>query len=205
MTSVASRTGQVLNYKSISAEVGVSEVTVKEWISILEKSGIVYILKPYTPSVLSRAIKSPKLYFRDTGLACYLTRWLTPETLKNGAMAGAMFETFVINEILKSYSNEGLDYDFNVFYYKSKDKIKKNVDGKEVAIDGEIDLIISENGILYPIEIKMTANPKAEMTSEFDVLDKVKESKRGMGVIICMYDKKIYLRENLVVLPINFL
>lgn len=205
MTSVAARTGQVLNYKSISAEVGVSEVTVKVWISILEKSGIVYILKPYTPSVLSRAIKSPKLYFRDTGLACYLTRWLTPETLKNGAMAGAMFETFVINEILKSYSNEGLDYDFNVFYYKSKDKIKKNVDGKEVAIDGEIDLIISENGVLYPIEIKMTANPKAEMTSEFDVLDKVKESKRGMGVIICMYDKKIYLRENLVVLPINFL
>ena len=205
MTSVASRTGQVLNYKSISAEVGVSEVTVKEWISILEKSEIVYILKPYTPSVLSRAIKSPKLYFRDTGLACYLTRWLTPETLKNGAMAGAMFETFVINEILKSYSNEGLDYDFNVSYYKSKDKIKKNVDGKEVAIDGEIDLIISENGILYPIEIKMTANPRAEMTSEFDVLDKVKESKRGMGVIICMYDKKIYLRENLVVLPINFL
>ena len=205
MTSVASRTGQVLNYKSISAEVGVSEVTVKEWISILEKSGIVYILKPYTPSVLSRAIKSPKLYFRDTGLACYLTRWLTPETLKNGAMAGAMFETFVINEILKSYSNEGLDYDFNVFYYNGKDKIKKNVEGKEVAIDGEIDLIISENGILYPIEIKMTANPKAEMTSEFDVLDKVKESKRGMGVIICMYDKKIYLRENLVVLPINFL
>ena len=205
MTSVAARTGQVLNYKSISEEVGVSEVTVKEWISILEKSGIVYILKPYTPSVLSRAIKSPKLYFRDTGLACYLTRWLTPETLKNGAMSGAMFETFVINEILKSYSNEGLDYDFNVSYYKSKDKIKKNVDGKEIAIDGEIDLIISENGILYPIEIKMTANPKAEMTSEFDVLDKVKESKRGMGVIICMYDKKIYLRENLVVLPINFL
>ena len=205
MTSVAARTGQVLNYKSISAEVGVSEITVKEWISILEKSGIVYILKPYTPSVLSRAIKSPKLYFRDTGLACYLTRWLTPETLKNGAMAGAMFETFVINEILKSYSNEGSDYDFYVFYYKSKDKIKKNVDGKEVAIDGEIDLIISENGILYPIEIKMTANPKAEMTSEFDVLDKVKESKRGMGVIICVYDKKIYLRENLVVLPINFL
>ena len=120
-------------------------------------------------------------------------------------MAGAMFETFVINEILKSYSNEGLEYDFNVFYYNGKDKIKKNVDGKEVVIDGEIDLIISENGILYPIEIKMTANPKAEMTSEFDVLDKVKESKRGMGVIICMYDKKIYLRENLVVLPINFL
>ena len=205
MTSVAARTGQVLNYKTISTEVGVSEVTIKEWISILEKSGLVYILKPYTPSVLSRAIKSPKLYFRDTGLACYLTRWLTPETLKNGAMAGAMFETFVINEILKSYSNEGLEYDFNVFYYNGKDKKRKNINGEEIEVDGEIDLIISENGILYPVEIKMTANPKADMTSEFDVLDKIKESQRGMGTIICMYDKKMYLRENLVVLPIKYL
>lgn len=205
MTSVAARTGQILNYKTISDEIGVSEITIKEWISILEKSGLVYILKPYTPSVLTRAIKSPKLYFRDTGLACYLTRWLTPETLKNGAMAGAMFETFVINEILKSYSNEGLEYDFSVFYYNGKDKKKKNNNGKEIDVDGEIDLIISENGMLYPIEIKMTANPKADMTSEFDVLDKVKESQRGMGTIICMYDKKMYLRENLVILPISYL
>lgn len=116
LTCVAARTGQVINYANISSEVGVSEITVKEWISILEKSGIIYILKPYTSSALNRAIRTPKLYFRDTGLCCYLTRWLTPDALKNGAMAGAMFETFVINEILKSYSNEGFEYDFNVFY-----------------------------------------------------------------------------------------
>ena len=102
LTCVAARTGQVVNYSNISSEIGVSEVTVKDWISILEKSGLVYILKPYTSSALSRAIKTPKINFRDTGLCCYLTRWLTPDTLKNGAMAGAMFETFVINEILKS-------------------------------------------------------------------------------------------------------
>ena len=204
MTSVAARTGQILNYKNISSEIGVSEITVKEWISILEKSGIIYLLKPYTPSALNRAIKTPKIYFKDTGLACYLTRWLTPETLKNGAMAGAMFETFIINEILKSYSNEGLDYDFNVYYYNGKDKIKKSINGNEVLVDGEIDLIIVENGILYPVEIKMTANPKADMTSEFDVLDKVKECKRGNGAIICLYDKKMFLRDNLVVLPINY-
>lgn len=204
MTSIAARTAQVLNYNSIAVEVGVSEVTIKEWISILEKSGIIYILKPYTPSVLNRAIKSPKIYFRDTGLACYLTRWLTPDTLKNEAMAGAMFETFVVNEILKSYSNEGLDYDFSVFYYNGKDK-KKKKGAEEKEVEGEIDFIIIENGILYPIEIKMSANPKADMTSEFDILDKVKECKRGMGTIICMYDKKIYLRDNLVVLPINYL
>lgn len=204
MTSVAARTGQILNYKNISSEIGVSEITVKEWISILEKSGIIYLLKPYTPSALNRAIKTPKIYFKDTGLACYLTRWLTPETLKNGAMASAMFETFIINEILKSYSNEGLDYDFNVYYYNGKDKIKKSINGNEVLVDGEIDLIIVENGILYPVEIKMTANPKADMTSEFDVLDKVKECKRGNGAIICLYDKKMFLRDNLVVLPINY-
>lgn len=205
LTCTAARTGQVINYANIASEVGVSEVTVKEWISILEKSGIIYILKPYTSSALNRAIRTPKLYFRDTGLCCYLTRWLTPETLKNGAMAGAMFETFVINEILKSYSNEGLEYDFNVFYYNGKDKKKKKENGEEVEIDGEIDLIIQEDGILYPIEIKMSASPKADMASEFDVLDGVPDKKRGMGAIICLYDKKLYLRENLIALPLEFI
>ena len=205
LTCVAARTGQVINYTNISSEVGVSEVTVKEWISILEKSGIIYILKPYTTSALSRAIRTPKLYFRDTGLCCYLTRWLTPDTLKNGAMAGAMFETFVINEILKSYSNEGLEYDFNVFYYNGKDRKKRKEHGEEVEMAGEIDLILQEDGILYPIEIKMSATPKADMASEFDVLDGIPDKKRGMGAIICLYDKKLFLRENLIALPIEYI
>ena len=205
MTAVAARTGQQINYANIASELDVSEVTVKEWISILEKSGIVYILKPYKANVLNRAVKTPKLYFRDTGLCCYLTRWLTPETLKNGAMAGAMFETFVINEILKSYSNEGLEYDFDVYYYNGKDKKKKDEDGKTVEVDGEIDFIIQENGILYPIEIKMSTMPKASMASEFDVLDGIPDKKRGMGAIICLIDRKLYLRENLVALPLEYL
>lgn len=205
LTCVAARTGQVINYTNIASDLSVSEVTVKEWISILEKSGIIYILKPYTSSALNRAIKTPKMYFRDTGLCCYLTRWLTPDTLKNGAMSGAMFETFVINEILKSYSNEGLEYDFNVFYYNGKDKKKKKDNGEEIEIDGEIDLIIQENGVLYPVEIKMTASPKSDMASEFDVLDDLPDKKRGMGVIICLYDKKMYLRENLIALPIEYI
>lgn len=205
LTCVAARTGQVINYANISSEIGVSEITVKEWISILEKSGIIYILKPYTSSALNRAIRTPKLYFRDTGLCCYLTRWLTPDTLKNGAMAGAMFETFVINEILKSYSNEGLEYDFNVFYYNGKDKKKKKENGEEIEVDGEIDLILQEDGIMYPIEIKMSATPKADMASEFDVLDGIPDKKRGMGAIICLYDKKLFLRENLIALPLEYI
>lgn len=205
MTAVAARTGQILNYANIASEVGVSEVTIKEWVSILNQSGLVYILKPYTPSALNRAIRTPKLYFRDTGLCCYLTRWLTPETLKNGAMAGAMFETFVINEILKSYSNEGLEYDFDVFFYNGKDKKKKMKNGSLEEVDGEIDIILQENGKLYPIEIKMTTKPKADMASEFDILDGIPEKERGTGAIICMLDRKMYLRENLVALPLYYL
>jgi len=197
LTAVAARTGEMLNYANIANEIGVSEPTVKNWISILERTGIVYLLQPYSASALSRAIKTPKVYFRDTGLACYLTRWLTADALKNSAVAGNMFETFVISEILKSYSNEGKDYRFNVFYYRGKDRNSSN--------ENEIDLIVEENGILYPVEIKMSGNPKASMGAANQVLDKIPEKQRGMGIILCLIEKKTYLRENLIALPINYI
>lgn len=197
LTAVAARTGEMLNYANIAGDVGVSEPTVKKWISILERTGIVYLLQPYSASALSRAIKTPKIYFRDTGLACYLTRWLTADALKNSAVAGNMFETYVVSEILKSYSNEGMDYRFSIFYYRGKDK--------SASGDNEIDLIIEENGFLYPVEIKMTGNPKASMGSTNTVLDKIPEKKRGLGVVLCLIDKKTYLRENLVALPMKYI
>ncbi len=196
LTAVAARTGELLNYANIAGDVGVSEPTVKKWISILERTGIVYLLQPYSASALSRAIKAPKIYFRDTGLACYLTRWLTADALKNSAVAGNMFETYVVSEIIKSFSNEGIDYRFCIFYYRGKDKSN--------AGENEIDLIIEENGILYPVEIKMTGNPKASMGSTNTVLDKIPDKRRGLGVILCLIDKKTYLRENLVALPLNY-
>ncbi len=197
LTAVAARTGELLNYSNIAADVGVSEPTIKTWVSVLERTGLVFLLQSYSSNALSRAIKSPKIYFRDTGLACYLTRWLTADALKNSAVAGNMFETFVVSEILKSFSNEGLDYRFSIFYYRGKDKsaVKEN----------EIDLIIEENGILYPVEIKMTGNPKAIMSAANVVLDKIPDKKRGPGVILCLIDKKTYLRENVVALPINYI
>lgn len=197
LTAVAARTGELLNYANIAGDVGVSEPTVKKWISVLEKTGIIYLLQPYSAGALSRAIKSPKIYFRDTGLACYLTRWLTADALKNSAVAGNMFETYVVSEIIKSFSNEGTDYRFSIFYYRGKDKSRKS--------ENEIDLIIEENGILYPVEIKMTGNPKASMGSTNTVLDKIPEKKRGLGVILCLIDKKTYLRENLIALPLKYI
>ena len=196
LVAAAARTGEMLSYAKIAGEIGVSEPTIKTWISILERTGIVYLLQPYSASALNRAIKTPKIYFRDTGLACYLTRWLTPDALKCSAVAGNMFETFMVSEILKSYTNEGKDYKFNIFYYRGKDK---NASG-----ENEIDLIIEEDGYLYPIEIKMSGNPKASMGATNPVLDKIKEKSRGMGVILCLIDKKMYLRENLVALPIEY-
>lgn len=197
LTAVAARTGEMLSYANIASDVGVSEPTIKKWISILERTGIVYLLQPYSASALKRAVKTPKLYFRDTGLACYLTRWLTPDTLKCSAVAGNMFETFVVSEILKSYSNEGKDYRFHIFYYRGKDK--------GTAKENEIDLVIEENGVLYPVEIKMSGNPKANMGAANPILDKVEGKTRGLGVILCLIDEKTYLRENLVALPIEYI
>ncbi len=205
LSAVAARTSQMLNYASIAQEVGVTQVTVKNWISVLERTGIVFILQPYYSSHLTRAIKTPKLYFRDTGLACYLSKWNNAEALEQSAVAGSMFETFVISEILKSFSNEGSDYTFNVFYYRGKDKKKIKENGNSFEEESEIDLIIEENGVLYPIEIKKSANPNKAMAAAFEVLDKDVDKKRGMGAIVCLYDDKLYLSDNLIVLPIEYI
>ena len=184
-----------MNYSNIASEIGKDADTVKRWISILEASGVIYLLEPYASSALKRAIKSPKLYFRDTGLVCYLTRWLTPEALAYGAMNGLIFETFVISEILKSYSNEGLDYRYMVSYYRGKDRSRTEK-------ESEIDLIIEENGTLYPVEIKMNSKVTADMTAAFQVLDKIPEKKRGMGAVLCTCPQPGMLRENILQIPI---
>lgn len=205
MVAVAARTGQMVNYSNIADEISKDQTTVKAWMSILEASGIVYLLEPYTPSVLNRAIKTPKVYFRDTGLAAYLTRWLTPETLAHGAMSGAFFETFVISEILKSYSNKGIDYRYCVSYYRGRDKKKVKKNGIAVELESEIDLIIEENGILYPIEIKQNTSVTADETAAFLVLDKVSDKKRGTGAVICCCPQPGMLRDNLFQIPVWFI
>lgn len=205
MIAVAARTGEILNYSAIASEIGKDVGTVKNWISILEASGIVYLLEPYTSNILKRAIKSPKLYFRDTGLVCYLTRWLTPENLAYGAMSGPIFETFVVSEILKSFSNEGLDYRHFVSYYRGRDKKRVKENGEIRELEAEIDLIIEENGILYPIEIKKNTQAKAIMTSSFDILDQIPGKKRGMGAVLCNCPEVGMFRENILQIPVWYI
>lgn len=205
MIAAAARTGEVLNYSNIASEVGKDITTIKNWFSILEASGIIYLLEPFTATVLKRAIKTPKLYFRDTGLASYLTRWLTADALAYGAMSGHMFETFVISEILKSFSNAGLDYRYFVSYYRGKDKKKVKKDGEEYNVESEIDFIIEENGVLYPIEIKQNPVVSAEATAAFLVLDKIENKKRGMGAVVCMCPQPGTLRENILQIPVWYI
>lgn len=200
MTILAARTGCMLNCSTVAEQTGVSVATVKEWTSLLEASGIIYIMQPYSNSALTRAIRTPKLYFRDTGLVCYLTKHQTSETARNGALAGELFETFVVSEILKSFSNAGKDYRMHVTYYRGKDK-----KGSDRSRENEIDIIIESDNTLYPVEIKMSANPKLSMTDSFDVIDKIPGKRRGTGTVICQYDKPMWLNDTNIALPVEYI
>ena len=197
MCAIASRTGELLNYASLSRAIGVSVPTIKTWISLLERTGIINLIQPYCSNMLKRAIKSPKIYFQDTGLACYLAGWNTQKAVSNSAVAGSMFETFVVNEIIKSYINEGIDYKRRIFYYRGKDK--------NIYYDNEIDLIIEENGTLYPIEIKMTSKPTAKMASANEILRKIDNKKIARGTILCLCDKMRFLSDSVLALPVSYI
>ena len=205
LIAAAARTGQLLNYANIADEIGKNITTVIRWISLLEASGIIYLLEPFATNVLKRAIKTPKLFFRDTGLACYLTRWLTPETLAYGAMSGHIFETFAVSEILKSFANSGLDYRHFVSFYRGYDKRPGKQDGEKDQKEDDIDLIIEENGILYPIEIKQNANVTASESAAFQVLDAVANKTRGQGAIVCNCPQPGVLRENVLQIPVWYI
>ena len=153
---VAARTGQVLKYSELANAVDISEPTAKTWLSVLVSSNIVYLLEPYYRNITKRMTKMPKIYFLDTGLCSYLTGWSSPEVIEKGAMNGAFFETFVVSEILKSYRHNGE----RPLIYWYRDTQQK-----------EIDLLIEREGILHPIEIKLTSNPNKSMLKHFNILD----------------------------------
>lgn len=186
ITAAAARAGQILNYKSIADDCDISQVTAKNWMSILEKLGIVFYLHSYSNNVLKRTIKTPKLYFYDTGLVCYLTKWSSAQTAMSGAMSGALFENYTVSEIKKSYQNTGKEP--YLYYYRDKDM-------------KEIDLLIESDGKLYPIEIKKTAMPDKKLTRVFRVIDK-SPLQLGTGAVLCMADKLGAFDKNNLIVPI---
>lgn len=186
---LASLTGRLINYTSIAKDIGVSVNTIKSWLSILQTSGLIYLLHPYHNNLTKRVIKTPKVYFMDTGLACYLTKWNTPETLEAGAMDGAMLETYVVSEIIKSYWHNGKEP--NIYFYRDNDQ-------------KEIDVVLEENGILYPIEIKKKTNPNKSDIASFSILKNFGK-KVGEGAVICTASTDLPITENVNVIPVGYI
>ena len=187
MTVCASMTGNLLNMASLARDVGISEPTAKRWLSILETSGIVYLLKPYSNNSIKRVFKTPKLYFLDSSLAAYLTRWLTPDTLVEGTMNGHFFETFVVAELLKSYTNAGKEENF-YFLYDSNGR--------------EIDLLIFQDNTLFPIEIKKHTCPTLKDIKNFEILESIKGINISEGGVICLSQELLPLTDKHKIIPL---
>lgn len=189
LTTIAARTGQLLNYTELSRDVGIDVKTVTAWLSILETSGLIYLLRPYHTNITKRLIKTPKLYFLDTGLATYLTKWPDALSLEAGAMSGAILETYLISELLKTYLHNGLTPNF--YFYRDFDK-------------KEIDLLIEQGDTLYPIEFKKTATPSVTASKNFHHAENLGK-KIGCGAVICFIEKDIPLSRDVQAIPISYL
>ncbi len=190
MQYIAVRTAQELNYSTIAKEIGVDSKTIKNWISILESSGIIYLLQPFSSNLSNRIIKAPKLYFMDTGLCSYLAKYPNSETLEIGALSGAIFETFVVSEIIKNITSHGLDPKMNLYYYRDKDQ-------------KEVDLLYIEGDTIYPIEIKKGISPN-NPDKNFAVLNKYSND-IATGIVICMTQKLQPINRNCWLCPVSLL
>lgn len=167
----AALVGNLVNYRTLAEAAGVSEVTAKKWLAVLQDMDVVYLLEPYSNNELQRLVKTPKLYFCDTGLCAYLTRWLTPESLREGAASGHFYENYVVMELVKNYA-----------YARSGALLSFYRDDKAK----EIDIFVEENGRIHPLEIKKSANPEKKEIRKFSVIEKTSLA-RGSGGIICMF------------------
>lgn len=184
--AAACRAGQMLNVHDIANDIGVSDDTAKRWLQVLEKSDVIFYLRPYSNNLLKRTIKTPKLYFFDTGLVAYLTKYTTPEILANGAISGALLENYVVSEIRKTYFNDAKEC--LLWYYRDKSS-------------NEIDMVIESDGLLHPLEIKRSVNPGSELIGAFEVLDKGSVP-RGKGAILCMRPELSAINADNFIVPI---
>ena len=189
MQVAAARTGRMINYREISKDVGVSEPTIRSWFNVLNATGLVIFIQPYFNNTTKRLLKTPKFYFMDTGLCCYLTKWSNPDVLERGAMAGLMLESYVVSEIVKSYIHNGLSGRF--YYYKDKEK-------------REIDLLIEQSGKLHPIEIKKMTSLRNSGFKGFDFLKNLK-TPIGHGCVLCFHNELMAFGRNIDIVPIGYI
>lgn len=188
MVACAARSGQLFNASDIGNAIDADHKTVKAWLSVLQASNIIRIIEPFWPNIGKSLTKTPKLYFMDTGLVCHLTRWTTADQLRNGAVAGHVFETFVVSEVLKSYMNAGTNLRDVWFYRDSKKR--------------EIDLVIQEGHILHPVEIKTAATVNADAVKNFKYLENMESYEVGFGHVICQTPEPYYVTRGVQAVPV---
>ena len=191
MTSIAARTGEELNITTVANDAEISVPTAQSWLSILVNTGLVILLEPFSNNVIKRTIKRPKIYFMDTGLACYLAKYPSAEILEASAYAEHIFETYVVSEIVKTFANNGKDFKRYLFYYRDDKK-------------REIDLIIDYNNKLYPIKIKKGKKPNDECTKNFEVLGNL-NMEIGKGIVLCMCDEIFPIDRDNYYVPVNYI
>lgn len=185
LKACAARTGQLLNYSELARDTDISVKTAKAWLSILIAGFQTILVQPYHSNFTKRLIKTPKLYFLDTGLCAYLTEWSSPETMAAGAMSGALFETHIIGELLKSWWHQTRLP--NLYYYRDKDGM-------------EIDAVFVQDQILFPVEVKHNATPKREWIQAFSALEQVGKPV-GEGAVVCLCNTPLPLTEKVMALP----
>ncbi|NLU22340.1 MAG: ATP-binding protein [Phycisphaerae bacterium] len=185
----AARTAQLLNYSELARDAGVSSNTARHWLSILQASFQVVLVPPFHSNVSKRLVKRPKLYFLDTGLCAYLTEWTSPETLEAGAMSGAILETYVLSELLKSWWHLGLHP--HLYYFRDKDGL-------------EVDFVFAQDQRIYPVEVKKTASPRADDLRGFRALAKAGVPV-GPGAILCLCQELLPLTSDVQAVPIGLL
>ena len=190
MRIVALRTSGQLDYSEIGSAVGIDSRTAKNWISILESSGIIMILQPYANNLAKRILKKPKLYFMDTGLCAFLCGWSDAKILEASPMAGAFFETYVVSEIVKSIRNAGKRIEYCLYYYRDRDQ-------------KEVDLIYVRNQTLYPIEIKKGIG-KDKADKNFKILEQYKMPV-ATGLIIDTSDRIFPLNKDSYYCPVGMI
>ncbi len=183
----AARTAQLLNLADLARDADVAPNTAKHWLSVLETSGILYLLEPYHTNVTKRLVKAPKLYFLDTGLCSWLTGWSSPEALEAGAASGPILETWILVEILKSWWHRGKRAPF--YFYRDRDK-------------KEVDLLIVRDDAIYPLEFKKSASPSPETARQFRVLSRL-DRPVGPGGVVCLVESSLPLAEGVVTIPVG--
>lgn len=188
MIACAARTGQLLNASDIAKTVDVDHKTIKAWLSVLQASNIVRVIEPFWPNIDKRLTKTPKIFFMDTGLVCHLTRWTTPDQLRNGAAAGHVFETFVVSEILKSFMNSGKSLHDIWFYRDAKKR--------------EIGLIIQDGRTLHPVEVKTSATVRRDAVKNFACLENLSGYEVGFGHVVCQTPDPYLITRTVQAVPI---